>query len=186
MLFGGAMFTLEAGLQVAQSYMLGELLNAIKTESDDARCYSLAAGVALCAFAYALLHHTGFLCVWRLGQMQQAATIGVVYRKALRISQQALTKTTTGHVVNLVSNDAERFILAAIMVPWLFIAPAQLAVVTWLVWEKVGWSVTTLSRSPSLSPSLYRYPFLFFLFNGCCTIIGSVSSRGCTPISKSC
>lgn len=154
MLFGGAMFTLEAGLQVAQSYMLGELLNAIKTESDDARCYSLAAGVALCAFAYALLHHTGFLCVWRLGQMQQAATIGVVYRKALRISQQALTKTTTGHVVNLVSNDAERFILAAIMVPWLFIAPAQLAVVTWLVWEKVGWSVTTLSRSPSLSSQM--------------------------------
>jgi ATP-binding cassette subfamily C (CFTR/MRP) protein 4 len=71
--------------------------------------------------------------------MQQAATIGLVYRKALKISQHALTQTTTGHVVNLVSNDAERFIMAAIMLPWLFIAPLQLSVVTWLVYSKVGW-----------------------------------------------
>ena len=30
MLFGGTMFSLEAGIQVGQSYMLGQLLEAIK------------------------------------------------------------------------------------------------------------------------------------------------------------
>jgi ATP-binding cassette subfamily C (CFTR/MRP) protein 4 len=48
--------------------------------------------------------------VWRLGQMQQVATIGLVYRKAVRINQQALARISTGHVVNLVSNDAERYV----------------------------------------------------------------------------
>ena len=118
-----------------------------KVETDE-RCYTLAAGVTLFALAYALLHHTGFLCVWRLGQMEQAATIGMVYRKALRISQQALTQTTTGHVVNLVSNDAER--------KWRRKVPSLRSL------NRVPRSLArSLARSLSLSLSLSLYLSLF-------------------------
>ena len=48
-----------------------------------------------------------------------------------------MSKVTTGHVVNLVSNDVERLIDAAISAPFLFTTPIQLAVVTWLLYRQV-------------------------------------------------
>ena len=55
----------------------------------------------------------------------QASVIGLVYRKSLSLSQQALAEVTTGHVINLVSNDTERFIQSAIFFNFLILAPLQ-------------------------------------------------------------
>lgn len=68
----------------------------------------------------------------------RAAVIGVIYDKILHISQQALASVTTGAVITLLSNDAERFIEACVFGHFLFLGPLVAAVVTYLLWLEIG------------------------------------------------
>ena len=49
--------------------------------------------------------------------MSRLACVGLLYRKTLRISKQAMSRVTTGHVSNLISTDVERF---TICIPFTF------------------------------------------------------------------
>jgi len=63
--------------------------------------------------------------------------------------RQTISQVSTGHVVNLISNDVERFTETPIMAHFLWIAPVQLLVVSYLVWQQIG--VSTLSGMGALS-----------------------------------
>ena len=76
---------------------------------------------------------------WRFAAVAQAATLGIVYRKSLRISQQGLAKVSVGHITNLITNDSERFMLGCIFIYFIVIAPVILLVGLWLLWQQVGW-----------------------------------------------
>ena len=95
---------------------------------------------ALCAFTilFSVTMHSWALEAWRVGMEIRTAVMGVVYRKALRMSKQALARTTTGHVITLLSVDAERFIEAAVFVPSLILGPLQAIAVTVLLWQEIG------------------------------------------------
>jgi len=67
-----------------------------------------------------------------------AALSSLIYRKALRLSRTALGDTTVGQVVNLLSNDVGRFDLVLINVHYLWIAPLELIVVTYLMYLEVS------------------------------------------------
>lgn len=60
-----------------------------------------------------------------------------------RLCREALSAVSTGHIVNLISNDVERFTETPIMSHFLWIAPAQTLVVAYLIWQQIG--VSTLS-----------------------------------------
>lgn len=55
------------------------------------------------------------------------------------MSQVTLGKVSTGHVINLASNDVQRFDLAFLFLHFLWISPLHLAVFTYLVYQEVGW-----------------------------------------------
>jgi len=76
---------------------------------------------------------------WRFAAVAQAATLGIVYRKSLRISQQGLAKVSVGHITNLIDNDSERFMVGCIFIYFIVIAPVILLVGLWLLWQQVGW-----------------------------------------------
>ena len=57
----------------------------------------------------------------------------------LTLSQITLGKVSTGHVINLASNDVQRFDLAFLFVHFLWISPFHLAIFTYLVYREVGW-----------------------------------------------
>ena len=50
-----------------------------------------------------------------------------------------LGRVSTGHVINLASNDVQRFDLAFLFIHFLWISPLHLAVFTYLVYQEVGW-----------------------------------------------
>jgi ABC transporter transmembrane region. len=50
----------------------------------------------------------------------------------------ALGETTAGQVVNLMSNDVNRFDVAVIFLHYLWIGPIETFVVTYLMWVEVG------------------------------------------------
>ena len=58
--------------------------------------------------------------------------------KALRLSNSALGQTTVGQMVNLLSNDVNRFDLSVLFLHYLWAGPVQLLIVTTILCLKIG------------------------------------------------
>ncbi|NWX88406.1 MRP4 protein, partial [Nothoprocta pentlandii] len=58
--------------------------------------------------------------------------------QALRLSNTAMAKTTTGHIVNLLSNDVNKFDQVTIFLHFLWAGPIQAIAVTVLLWMEIG------------------------------------------------
>lgn len=58
----------------------------------------------------------------------------------LRLSKSAQGKTAAGQVVNLLSNDVNRFDFVTLYLHFVWITPIQTIVITYFIWEAVGWS----------------------------------------------
>ena len=70
--------------------------------------YLYGSGVVLMAAVYTFTHHPYFFGVMYTGMKVRIACSSILYRKALKLSNSALGKTTIGQMVNLLSNDVNR------------------------------------------------------------------------------
>ena len=76
--------------------------------------------------------------VFSIGIDVRIALNALIYEKALTLRTSHMMRTTTGQVVNLVSNDSSRAEDAAIYLPYLWIGPVELAIVLGLLYRQVG------------------------------------------------
>lgn len=60
--------------------------------------------------------------------------------QSLRLSKTALGETTVGQVVNLLSNDVNRFDVAVIFVHYLWIGPLATVIITFFMWREINWA----------------------------------------------
>lgn len=58
--------------------------------------------------------------------------------KALRLSQNALGETAPGKVVNLLSNDVNRFEWVSLCLNSMWIAPLLSFIIACLLWKEIG------------------------------------------------
>lgn len=68
----------------------------------------------------------------------RVAVSTAIYRKALRLSRTALGDTTTGQVVNLISNDLGRFDRALIHFHFLWLGPLELLISSYFLYQQIG------------------------------------------------
>lgn len=73
-----------------------------------------------------------------IGMKVRVAVCSIIYRKALRLSQTALGETSTGKVVNLLTNDVNRFDWATFFINSLWISPFLTFIVGCLLWADIG------------------------------------------------
>jgi len=71
--------------------------------------YWYGAGVVLMSALKTITRHYLFFGVMQTGSRIRIACCALVYRKALKLSNSALGKTTIGQMVNLLSNDVNRY-----------------------------------------------------------------------------
>lgn len=64
--------------------------------------------------------------------------LSVLKFQILRLSKKALGQTAAGQVVNLLSNDVNRFDMVTIFLHYLWILPFQVTLVSYLIWRQVG------------------------------------------------
>ncbi|XP_024299663.1 ATP-binding cassette sub-family C member 4 isoform X2 [Oncorhynchus tshawytscha] len=135
-------FTVEV-VKVIQPVFLGKLIQYFEKydpNNMDAlyEAFGYAAGVSLSTVALTVLQSLYFYHVLRTGMKIRVAMCHMIYKKALCLSSAAMGRTTTGQIVNLLSNDVNRFDEVTTNLHYLWIAPLQAVVVIILLWYEIG------------------------------------------------
>ena len=123
--------------QVASAILLKELITFIGDESKPYYAgILLAVGMGLSGLLQGVLHHVGFFGANRVGAQIRTVLNVIVFDKLLKLKSSALVNTTTGQIVNLVSNDAFKLEYSATFVYFLVVAPIIGSIVTAiLIWQ---------------------------------------------------
>uniref|UniRef100_A0AAA9TZ70 ATP binding cassette subfamily C member 4 n=1 Tax=Bos taurus TaxID=9913 RepID=A0AAA9TZ70_BOVIN len=139
----GIFILLEEGTRVVQPIFLGKMISYVENydPTDSAalhEAYGYAAGLSASVLVWAVLHHLYFYHIQRLGMRLRVALCHMIYCKVLRLSSSAMGKTTTGQIVNLLSNDVNRFDQVTMFLHYLWVGPLQAIAVTALLWMETG------------------------------------------------
>ncbi|XP_067646367.1 probable multidrug resistance-associated protein lethal(2)03659 [Eurosta solidaginis] len=141
-LFGMVLLVLEIGLRITQPLFLGGLIDFYAStpdnESTTTTAYTYALGVIFCSALHVIFMHPNTLAVQHIGMKIRLSLCSVIYRKALRLSKTALSGTTTGQVVNLISNDVGRLDMSILQLHYLWLGPVEVIITTWLMYREIG------------------------------------------------
>ncbi|XP_037095749.1 multidrug resistance-associated protein 4-like isoform X1 [Syngnathus acus] len=139
----GVYLVIQEVIKVIQPVLLGKLIEYFESPDTTGptaihKAYGYAAGICLSTVSMAILHHLYFYHVQRAGMKIRVAMCHMIYRKALSLNNMALTKTTTGQIVNLLSNDVNKFDEVTLYLHFLWIAPLEAALVIILLMYWIG------------------------------------------------
>lgn len=97
--------------------------------------------LVICLFSTALMLNHIIIMSQQIGMRIRVACTSLIYRKILRLNQTSLSQTGAGQIVNLLSNDMNRFDLLTIYLHYIWIMPIQIIIVGYIMWQKVGVSI---------------------------------------------
>ncbi|XP_028248988.1 multidrug resistance-associated protein 4-like [Parambassis ranga] len=142
-MFIGIYIFIEEIIKVIQPVLLGKLIEYFESYDHTNKAavyeaYSYAAGISVSTIGLAVLHHLYFYHVQRAGMKIRVAMCHMIYQKALCLNSSALAKTTTGQIVNLLSNDVNKFDEVTLYLHFLWIGPLQAATVIILLMYAIG------------------------------------------------
>ncbi|XP_065206736.1 multidrug resistance-associated protein 1-like [Planococcus citri] len=78
--------------------------------------------------------------IFRMGLQMRSTLMAVIYRKALRISNNAKKSFSLGDITNLMSVDAQRFYDVHLYLNMAISAPFTISASLYFLWRTVGWS----------------------------------------------
>ncbi|XP_028401399.1 multidrug resistance-associated protein 4-like [Dendronephthya gigantea] len=147
---------LKEGFRLVQPIYIGKLVAYFTVGSDEEKwnAYLYAGIIIACALGEAIVHHPMFLGVMRAGMHLRIATAALIYRKALKMNHSSLSETTTGKIVNLITNDVQKLDQVAFFLLYLIVAPFIIAATSYLCWREMG-----ISFLPGLVLLLLLVPF---------------------------
>ncbi|XP_059748154.1 ATP-binding cassette subfamily C member 4-like [Bos taurus] len=102
------------------------------------KAYGYTAVLNVCIVIWEILHHFFFYYIQRIGMRLRVAMCHMIYRKTLRLSNSDMGKTTTGQIVNLLSNDVNRFDRVTMFLHFLWTGPLTAITVIILLWMEIG------------------------------------------------
>ncbi|KAJ3356578.1 hypothetical protein HDU91_005530, partial [Kappamyces sp. JEL0680] len=137
-LWAAPWFFVEFGVQLTQGYFLSRLLRWVADPVDPNEGWYWATGIVVDAILYAHLHHGAFFITTRTGMQTRIGLIALIFDKALRLSSSH--SSSTGKVVNLISNDVQRFEDLSPNLHYVWVIIVQLIGYSWLMYLEIGWS----------------------------------------------
>ncbi|CAK1548636.1 unnamed protein product [Leptosia nina] len=97
-------------------------------------------GVVFCSMVNVMVQHPFMMGVMHIGMKMRVGICSLIYRKALKVSLQAMSETRGGLVVNLMANDVNRFDTGPLFVHYLWIGPLETALMTIYLYREMGMS----------------------------------------------
>ena len=146
---------MEVGARICTPVVLRQLLDSLmraeeKGQSGIWKGYMWAGLLSACGYWYLFAHHRVFFIGMRNGFLMRIQTIAAVYGKALRLNASSLRGISSGHVINLVSNDVNRFDAAATFWVFLICGPVELLAVFILVGLRLNFTSSSVGILPLL------------------------------------
>ena len=129
---------------IVTGWLVRDLVNydpdALNADSLRANIYTWGALVIILQALVIVTVHPYFFETFRMGMDVRIAACHLIYKKSLKLSKSALAKTTIGQIVNMLSNDVNRFDWVLSYPHYLLIGPVCTIIVTlWLYWyEEFG------------------------------------------------
>ncbi|KAF9299941.1 hypothetical protein BGZ74_008485 [Mortierella antarctica] len=103
----------------------------------------IAAGMFLSNMTASLLAAAALQTTTEVGCQARAATVALIYAKALKLSPAARQKSTLGEITNHMAVDAEKMIIASNFMPLIFSIPFEFGISMYLLYRLLGWSSCT-------------------------------------------
>uniref|UniRef100_A0A8C4NTD4 Multidrug resistance-associated protein 4 n=1 Tax=Dicentrarchus labrax TaxID=13489 RepID=A0A8C4NTD4_DICLA len=130
-------------IKVIQPLLMWKIIQYFESyDPEDERslimAYGYAAAMSLSAFGLTILQHLYYYHVQRTGMKIRVAVCHMIYRKALGLSSESMGRTTTGQIVNLLSNDVNHFDEITLNLHYLWVGPLQAVVIILLLWYEIG------------------------------------------------
>ncbi|KAF6715600.1 Multidrug resistance-associated protein 4 [Oryzias melastigma] len=135
-------FSLEA-IKVIQPLLLGQIIQYFESYNAEDQSslylvYTYSAAMSLSTFGLTILQHLYYYHVLRIGMRIRVAMCHMIYKKALCLSSESMGRTTTGQIVNLLSNDVNRFDEITLNLHYLWVGPLQAVVILVFLWYEIG------------------------------------------------
>uniref|UniRef100_A0A3Q2X6D7 Multidrug resistance-associated protein 4 n=1 Tax=Haplochromis burtoni TaxID=8153 RepID=A0A3Q2X6D7_HAPBU len=135
-------FFIEA-IKVIQPLLLGKIILFFENyhpEDQRSLCmaYVYTAAMSISTFGLTILQHLYYYHVQRTGMRIRVAMCHMIYRKALGLSTESIGRTTTGQIVNLLSNDVNHFDEITLRLHYLWAGPLQAMVIIVFLWYEIG------------------------------------------------
>ncbi|XP_025422003.1 probable multidrug resistance-associated protein lethal(2)03659 isoform X2 [Sipha flava] len=142
MFYGILMSLLEIIPGAYQPFFLGCVIAHFDPDTQTNKSSNLGIYYGLCLFGTVMIKNFNFVVYdtisMHLGMKMRVSTSRLIYNKALRLSKTALGETTAGQVVNLLSNDVNRFDTSIYFLPYIWTGPMQTLVVSFFLWREIG------------------------------------------------
>ncbi|XP_032230963.2 ATP-binding cassette sub-family C member 4 isoform X2 [Nematostella vectensis] len=128
------------GAKMGQALLLLLLISYFNPASQLSELYGyLSAGaLSLLVFLSILFHQNYYYGARKAGMQLRVAVTGSIYKKVLRLSKMSQDASQTGHIMNLISTDAQKLDEFLLMAHFMWIGPLHLAVATSLIWMELG------------------------------------------------
>lgn len=107
---GTILLIAEMLFKVTMPIFLGGVVRyyANPEQSNISEAYLYSAGIIACSFFSVITQHSLMLSNLTCGMRIRVAACSMIYRKSLKLSKTAMVNTTSGQIVNLLSNDVGR------------------------------------------------------------------------------
>ncbi|XP_050504204.1 ATP-binding cassette subfamily C member 4 [Diabrotica virgifera virgifera] len=125
-------------IRMLQPIVLAEFINYFDSNQEAYIGWWLATGVIGMAFLNVIITHSCTLDTQRVGMRVRIAVCSLIYRKLLKLSHNSLGQTASGQLVNLLSNDVQRFDLAAQFIHYAWIMPLTAGISFYILYRYVG------------------------------------------------
>ncbi|CAF4078806.1 unnamed protein product, partial [Adineta steineri] len=138
-LFSGLILLPYIAAKIAQPLFLKEIILTINDNSRPSHAgYLYACGLGLSAVVQALIHQQYFFRITRIGSHARIGLSSIIYKRLLSLPTSSMIKTTTGQIVNLISNDVGKFEELSISIHQIWAAPLEAIIVFVLIWKQIG------------------------------------------------
>ncbi|RZB39027.1 multidrug resistance-associated protein [Asbolus verrucosus] len=137
--FGILLFFHVIVLRALQPVVLAYFINLFSDDQENTHneMYISASILVLQSFLTVIfIHHIEFGQT-AIGMRIRIAVSSLIYRKMLKLSNKSLGETAAGQVVNLLSNDVNRFDIVTIALHYFWITPFLVLLVTYLIWTQI-------------------------------------------------
>ncbi|XP_028288471.1 multidrug resistance-associated protein 4-like isoform X2 [Parambassis ranga] len=130
-------------IKILQPLLLGQIILYFESynPNDRTSLYMVcgyAALMSVSTFGLTILQHFYYYNVQTMGMKIRVAMCHMIYRKALGLSNESMGRTTTGQIVNLLSNDVNNFDEITVNLHYLWMGPLQALVIIVLLWYEIG------------------------------------------------